>query len=226
MAGDWIKIQENMPEKPEVAEIAEMLGIEDPDTVAGKLIRVWSWATRNCNADGVTNVTAMKHIDRCAGVTGFAKSMEKAGWLVVSNGRLVFPNFDRHISQTAKERALTSKRVAKHRANSGNGSSVTKTLPEKRREEVQYPSDIVRRFSKPTVDEVAEYGATLSPPFTKAAKFHSFYESNGWKVGKNPMKDWKAAVRTWNNENGPQHREKKAQSEYTSNELQIPILNP
>ena len=28
-------------------------------------------------------------------------------------------------------------------------------------------------------------------------KFYNFYESNGWKVGKNPMKDWKAAVRTW-----------------------------
>ena len=27
--------------------------------------------------------------------------------------------------------------------------------------------------------------------------FLNYYESNGWKVGKNPMKDWKAAVRTW-----------------------------
>ena len=135
MAGDWIKIEESMPEKPEVAEIAEILGIDDPDTVAGKLIRVWAWATRNCNGDGVTTVTAMKQIDRCAGVTGFAKSMLKAGWLDTSNGCLTFPNFDRHISQTAKERALTSKRVARHRGNSGNGESVTKTLPEKRREE-------------------------------------------------------------------------------------------
>ena len=31
------------------------------------------------------------------------------------------------------------------------------------------------------------------------AMFMSFYESNGWKVGKNPMKDWKACVRTWEN---------------------------
>jgi len=28
-------------------------------------------------------------------------------------------------------------------------------------------------------------------------KFYNHYESNSWKVGKNPMKDWKAAVRTW-----------------------------
>ena len=31
----------------------------------------------------------------------------------------------------------------------------------------------------------------------EAEKFFNFYESNGWKVGKNPMKDWKASVRSW-----------------------------
>ena len=30
-----------------------------------------------------------------------------------------------------------------------------------------------------------------------AEQFCSFYASNGWKIGKNPMKDWRAAVRTW-----------------------------
>jgi hypothetical protein len=50
---------------------------------------------------------------------------------------------------------------------------------------------------RPSLEEIAEYGRTLDPPFTKAGTFISHYESNGWKVGKNPMKDWKAAVRTW-----------------------------
>jgi len=44
---------------------------------------------------------------------------------------------------------------------------------------------------------VAEYGRTLVPPFTRAADFIDHYESNGWKVGKASMKDWKASVRTW-----------------------------
>ena len=30
-----------------------------------------------------------------------------------------------------------------------------------------------------------------------AQRFIDYYTSNGWKVGRNPMKDWKAAVRTW-----------------------------
>ena len=52
------------------------------------------------------------------------------------------------------------------------------------------------RFVKPTVAEVSEYckerGNTVNPE-----SFVDFYESKGWKVGSNPMKDWKACVRTW-----------------------------
>jgi len=55
-------------------------------------------------------------------------------------------------------------------------------------------------FTKPTVVEIYEYACEkLSDQdalkFTE--KFHAHYEANGWKVGRNPMKDWKAAVRTW-----------------------------
>ncbi|MFZ9377098.1 MAG: hypothetical protein ACO25K_08235, partial [Candidatus Fonsibacter ubiquis] len=32
-------------------------------------------------------------------------------------------------------------------------------------------------------------------------KFFKYYEANGWKVGKNPMKDWKACIRTWESNN-------------------------
>lgn len=52
------------------------------------------------------------------------------------------------------------------------------------------------RFAPPTVDDVKAYcferGNNVDPQ-----RFVDYYQSNGWKVGKNPMKDWKAAVRTW-----------------------------
>lgn len=53
------------------------------------------------------------------------------------------------------------------------------------------------KFSKPTASEVDEYGATLVPPFNRGGEFVDHYEANGWKVGKTSMKDWRAAVRTW-----------------------------
>lgn len=53
-----------------------------------------------------------------------------------------------------------------------------------------------KKFTPPTVDEVRTYcqerGNSVDPE-----AFCDFYTSKGWKVGKNPMKDWKAAVRTW-----------------------------
>jgi hypothetical protein len=78
---------------------------------------------------------------------------------------------------------------------------------------------------RPTLQEIQEYASTLRPPFTQAAKFHSYYESNGWKVGRNPMKDWKAAVRTWTQNEKPNHREIKASKEFSTIKHQIPILN-
>ena len=55
-------------------------------------------------------------------------------------------------------------------------------------------------FKKPTVVEIYEYACEkLSDKDALAftEKFHAHYEANGWKVGRNAMKDWKAAVRKW-----------------------------
>lgn len=53
-----------------------------------------------------------------------------------------------------------------------------------------------KRFTPPTVEEVREY-VTSNNYNVDADNFVDFYESKGWLVGKNKMKDWKAAVRTW-----------------------------
>lgn len=53
-----------------------------------------------------------------------------------------------------------------------------------------------RRFAPPTVEEVNAYCQERGNR-VDAAHFVDYYTANGWRVGKNPMKDWKAAVRTW-----------------------------
>lgn len=52
------------------------------------------------------------------------------------------------------------------------------------------------RFSKPCLQEIVAYCEERRNS-VNAEAFFNFYESNGWKVGKSPMKDWKAAIRTW-----------------------------
>lgn len=53
-----------------------------------------------------------------------------------------------------------------------------------------------RVFVKPTADEIAAYAASIGFVLDPT-EFLDHYESNGWKVGRNPMKDWKATVRKW-----------------------------
>ena len=54
------------------------------------------------------------------------------------------------------------------------------------------------KFVPPTVEEVKAYCLERKNGLDAQA-FVDFYESKGWKVGKEPMKDWKASVRTWEN---------------------------
>jgi hypothetical protein len=51
-------------------------------------------------------------------------------------------------------------------------------------------------FKKPTLDDVKSYCIERNNNI-EAEAFLDFYESKDWKIGKNKMKDWKAAVRTW-----------------------------
>lgn len=62
--------------------------------------------------------------------------------------------------------------------------------------EISKKSTRQKKFVPPTVEEVASYCLERKNK-VDAAYFVDHYTSNGWKVGKQNMKDWKAAVRTW-----------------------------
>ena len=62
-----------------------------------------------------------------------------------------------------------------------------------------------KRFKKPIIAEVKTY-CDERKNNVDAQRFIDFYESKGWKVGKNPMKDWRACVRTWEKNNKQQEK--------------------
>lgn len=215
MAGDWIKIDITTPDKPEIDKMASLLKL-DHDSIVGKCVRVWIWADLQ-SVDGNALIVTESFLDRLTYCPGFASALRQVGWLSGREGRLTIPNFDRHNGQTAKNRALTGKRVQKSR----NGASVTKSLPEieKRREEksntetqcadaqvvsvsakpdaaaVNAPAKRAS-FSRPSVQEIIDYVLEIRAA-VDAKVFWDYYESNGWKVGRNAMKDWRATVRQW-----------------------------
>lgn len=56
--------------------------------------------------------------------------------------------------------------------------------------------DKAQRFVPPTRDEITSY-CTEKGIHIDVDRFIDYYTANGWKVGRNPMKDWKATVRNW-----------------------------
>jgi hypothetical protein len=76
-------------------------------------------------------------------------------------------------------------------------SRIDKNREDKTREEkTNSIGDSQKRFTKPSLEEVKQYCAERGNK-VDAEKWYDYYEANGWKVGKNSMKDWKASVRTW-----------------------------
>ena len=89
--------------------------------------------------------------------------------------------------KTAKNSDLNPTDKNTNYPNTNNQCTKEKTTPKK------------QNFVKPTLEEVQNYYLEKKQVNAeqKAQRFVDYYESVGWKVGKNPMKDWKAAVRTW-----------------------------
>ena len=191
MAGDWIKLQKDTFDKPEVLAIATRMGI-DPDAVVGKLGRIWSWFDTH-TVDGNASCVTFSFIDRYVGVTGFAEQVALVGWLVQNGHDLTLPNFGYHNGETAKTRALAKNRGEKHRSNAnGNAPSVTKSLPEKRREEKSINTD-----TDTDTDTDKEEDKKEDTPRKRSATFAipDWINSDHWNVWHSSPKRKKATTK-------------------------------
>ena len=101
-------------------------------------------------------------------------------------------------------------RVRKHREKAKRYSNVTETKSnavdtdtdtDTDKKEGDKPPVKAKRFSPPTNSDVMNYfveqGLSFGDAGNEADKFSDFYSSKNWNVGKNKMKDWKAACRNW-----------------------------
>ena len=110
--------------------------------------------------------------------------------------------------------SASAERVRKHRERKAQGLlqsnapvTISNTEIEKEKDieidteieqdiEKDKPKGKAKRFTKPTLAEVQAYCKERNNN-VDPEHFYDYYEANGWKVGKNSMKDWKASVRTW-----------------------------
>lgn len=127
MAGEWIKMRCDLAEQHEVIAIAEATGL-DEFAVVGRLHRFWSWADKTSTDGSAPGVTGA-WLDRYVSAPGFAESMVSVGWLVISDEGLSVPDFNEHMSESAKKRALKNKRSSVSKAKSA-AKSAAKVSPE------------------------------------------------------------------------------------------------
>ena len=101
------------------------------------------------------------------------------------------PKKDAEAEKTEKSTLLSTLKTEKNRKEENRiETKEIETEIEKKKKES------IGRFAPPSFEQVSEYCAERSNGIDPQA-FIDFYESKGWMIGKNKMKDWKAAIRTW-----------------------------
>ena len=112
-----------------------------------------------------------------------------------STGELAIKSTNKYSVFTVKNYDLyqaKGKQEAGERQAEDKQRATTKESKEGKKEK----NNNIKRFTPPTYEQVSTYCKERNNT-VDAERFYDFYESKGWMVGKNKMKDWKAAVRNW-----------------------------
>lgn len=142
------------------------------------IIHISNWA-RYQNVDGM---------DRVREQTRKRVANYRAKRLITGDGLIVTE--DGTVAQDVTLRNVTDR----YEVTLSNAPRIDKNIDiDKEKDNTEKES---KRFIKPTVEEVAEYVREKGYHFSPEA-FVDFYESKGWMVGKNHMKDWKSTCRNW-----------------------------
>lgn len=143
------------------------------------------------------------------------QTFEQFGMIEIVNDTITIPNWEKHqsLDKFAQAKEKTRKRVAQYRerqkqlTNSECNDCCNVTVTECNATDIDIDIDKDKekdinnskpssRFTPPTLEDVGAYCLERKNN-VDPERFIDYYTSNGWLVGKTKMKDWKAAVRTW-----------------------------
>jgi hypothetical protein len=181
----WIKLEKDLREdrrftrivtallkrqNESVTDVTQMRLLERNTVtqVLGCLAQLWMFADSHIREDDTLDYT-LDEIDQLVGVEGFAKLMP-SDWLeVLDENRIRLPDFQAHNGTDAKKKALTAKRVKRHRTRSAVSSethekrtSVTDALPDQTRLDQKRPDQEERETRTPEVRGVRDCGSGLT----------------------------------------------------------------
>lgn len=184
--------------------------------IIGALFRTWTLFDTHSDNGELFGYDA-EALNEFVGIPGWAENLQHVGWLVITPQSVTMPGFEKWMSKSAKRRLQDADRKRRQRSESPESTSAkcpqpvrkmsagSVTREEKRREEKSNkdsapdkPADVspANGFKKPNPSQVNAY-AKSGGYAVDGDEFCDFYSSKGWRVGREPMKDWQAAVRNW-----------------------------
>lgn len=120
----------------------------------------------------------------------------------LENGELYLTQVENMIGSQSKGAFKKQQQIARRNVNLIEGGARVEKIPpdidiEKEKEiDIDKEKKPPKRFTAPSLEDVKAYCEERKNN-VDPERFVNYYTANGWKVGKNPMKDWKAAVRSW-----------------------------
>ena len=197
---------------PKTLDLASRLGVSRPEAI-GYLMLLWDWTAQNAIAGDVgkwANGSIARGCDWMGDPDEFVNALVESRWLEQSEEhRLFIHDWAQHCENWVRAKAqkigisllgeLKSRSFPCDLSNPIQSKTNTAdATPQAAEVNEQHPqkSKNRNRFTKPTVEEVSAYCRERRNAVDPQA-FCDHYESNGWKVGRSAMKDWRASIRTW-----------------------------
>lgn len=199
----WIESHQNLRDHPKTLRLERALHVTRT-CVIGHLHVLWWWAmdyAQDGDLSRFTNAEIAAASLWPGDADEFCQALESAGF-VSANPLQIHDWMDycgKLIARRQKNAIAMKASRAQHVDNTCRATVPNPTVPNqtiKRERAAKAASPRQPSFAKPTFEEVRDYinakDYQLDP-----VKWYAHYEANGWRVGKNPMRDWKAAVITW-----------------------------
>jgi hypothetical protein len=221
----WIKVDTTLVNKPKVVQISRSLKKKREETL-GYLVKFW------CLIDGLTEDGFLPgynraEIDDLVGQKGFAKALESVNWLAFDKNGAKLPKFDLHNGASAKRRANTACRVARHRS---NADCVTvyadEALPNAylEKDKIRVDSESLpgagvctparedapsqASSSRPDIREALGLGGQQEWPEDEVEKWWLWNDARGWR----DVVNWRSSLAMWMKRTRPESSEPNSQS--------------
>lgn len=202
MSENWIKMRNNLQSHPKVVRMSSALKA-DRLRIIGGLHAVWCLFDEH-STDGTLSGYDADSIDSLIGFEGFSRALSAVKWLEIHADFVALPEFDEHNGQSAKRRAMETKRKRAERLQdvrtvSASHADKKRTREEEIREEKKEERDIALRAAKQCpkdfclTDELAAWAASKAPSADPVAELDSFKDYTFPRA----IKDWDGAFRNW-----------------------------